>query len=107
MSKESDLPNSVYAANNYVQYLARMGCVDQVLLTGSRSPLHHKVPTEHSDWDFVVVSKIANLSIPHPRIVYKVMHADLICVDPETAKHIPDSVEIWPTDVHGVLNNVV
>lgn len=103
MSRASDLPNTVEAARDFVQRLRNMGCIDKVMLAGSRSPSHHKKPHEGSDWDFVAVTKIANLAIPHPRITQKLMHADLIVVDAECAAHVPHAVEIWPTDVHGVL----
>lgn len=95
-----DLKNSLEAARNFVKWLSSLPQVEAVYLSGSRSPLREKQPTQHSDWDLHVISQTPKLKLTDPKL--SGFHADLaITNNPETLH--TKAVMVWPEDEHGVL----
>lgn len=103
MSRKSKAPNDLQSVRNYVDHLVRLGVTHKILLGGSRSPLRTKQPHEHSDWDLVLLTDIDNLYLVSPRSDNR-LHADLLILAIDKEYILNKHVEIWPNDLHEVLN---
>lgn len=92
--------------NQFIRFLSKVNAVDKVYLTGSRSPLREKQPHRFSDWDVVLFINVDKLTIPDPKIMFKlnvdVAHANKAIQDKWLDLN-PKVVEIWPNDPYEVL----
>lgn len=61
------LPNTKEDAKAYIDFIVSQGWVEEVYITGSRSPLRQKQPREDSDWDFLVLSSWEGVKVDTPR----------------------------------------
>ena len=100
MSKNSiNHDNSTEAAAKFLAVLVETGLVRSVWLGASRSPKSAKNVHENSDWDFQLIgltaTELERLPNPAELGVYVDLHARK-----QPSKY---AVEIYPTDVYGVM----